>query len=46
MTFEEWAQQHLGAEVWGVNDQEWAKCRECWEAAQLAARHSEEDKPE
>ena len=35
-TFEEWAEQRLGPYVWGVNDQEWEKSKECWEAAQLA----------
>jgi hypothetical protein len=32
MTFEEWAEQHLGPEIMGVTD--WDKYRECWEAAQ------------
>lgn len=36
MTFKEWATKRLGPLVMGVNEDEWEKCRDAWEAAQAA----------
>lgn len=32
-TFEEWATRVLGPLVQGVNQDQWANCRDCWETA-------------